>query len=165
MKTHSIILNTCLVTSAGCLIGGYISSGYLVIVPAFLAMAIFWLATKKHSTFWSASSLLLIYIFLAALGMILNLSILLMALGCTTALAWWDLSHFSQSIDNNSSRKVTASLERYHLQSLAAVIFISFILIFIISTFNLRLSFGSIVILSLIAMGCFTYGIHHLLRN
>lgn len=165
MKTHSIILNTCLVISSGCLIGGYILSGYWLIVPALLAMTIFWLITKNKSTFWSASSLFLIYVFMAALGVIINLSILLMTTGCITALAWWDLTHFEQSINSNPSSKIAISLERHHLQSLALVIFISFVLTFVSSNISLRFSFGVISVFLLIAIGCLTYGIHHILRN
>lgn len=165
MKVHKIILNICLVTSAGCLGAGYILGGYWLLMPGFLAAVILWMTTKKRSVFWSASSLLLIYVVLALIGVTLNLSIYLMIFGCATALMCWDLTHFKLSIANNLFLKTDVPLARSHLQSLTAAVFSGLLLAFISSYINLQFPFGVISILVLIAMGCLTYNVHHMMKN
>ena len=136
MKTHMIVLNFCLVITIGCLGIAYILGGYWLIVPVLLAMAILWMATKGRSEFWSASSLLLIYVLLAVIGLTLNLSIYLMVLGSTTALACWDLIHFRQSIADNPPLEADAQLESYRLQSLGTAVLAGLLLAFISSFVN-----------------------------
>ena len=164
MKIHSILLNVCLVMSAGCLGAGYILGGYWLIMPILLAMAIFWLIMKRRSLFWSASSLLLIDVALAIIGVTLNLSIYLMVVGCTTALACWDLTHFRHTmIDKPPLGDVR--LEKYRLQSLATAAFTGLFLAFISSYINLQFPFGIMVFLVLMALGCLVYGVQYLVRN
>jgi hypothetical protein len=165
MKVHKIILNICLVTSAGCLGAGYILGGYWLIMPGFLAAAILWMTTKKRSVFWSTSNLLLIYVVLALIGVTLNLSIYLMIFGCTTALVCWDLTHFRLSIANNPLLETDVPLERSHLQSLTTAVFSGLLLAFISSYINLQFPLGVMVILVLMAMGCITYSVHHMMKN
>ena len=165
MKIHSIVLNFCLVTSAGCLGAGYILGGYWLIMPIFLAMAIFWLIMKRRSLFWSASSLLFIDVALAIIGVTINLSIYLMVLGCTTALACWDLTHFRDTMIDNPPFGTDARLERYRLQSLATAVFTGLFLALISMYINLQFPFVVMVFLVLMAMGCLIYGVQYLVRN
>ena len=164
MKAHSITLTICLIISTGCLGAGYIFAGYWLILPAFLVMGLIWILMKKQPVFWSASTFLLAYIILAAVGIIANLSTELMIITCTTALASWDLIQFNQSIAGNSLRKKNASLERYHLHSLAVAASAGLFLAFIGSSINLHLPFGVIVILVLVTMGCLIYSVQYILK-
>ena len=165
MKTHSIVLVFCLVTTVGCLGIGYILSGYWWILPVLLAMGIFWMTTKNRSTFWSASILLVAYVILAVIGVTLNHSIHLTVPGCAAALACWDLIHFRQSIDGTPRHKFDMLLERYCLKSLAIAVVTGLSLAFIGSSINLHFSFGVMVSLVLVAMGCLTYGVHLMTMN
>ena len=165
MKVHSIILNFCLVTSAGCLGAGYILGGYWLIMPIFLAMATFWVIMKKHSLFWSASSQLMVYVVLATIGVTLNLSIYLMVVGCTTALACWDLTHFRDTMIDNPPFGTDARLERYRLQSLATAVLTGLFLALISMYINLQFPFGVTTLLVLMAMGCLVYGVQYLVRR
>jgi hypothetical protein len=164
MKAHSIILNACLLISAGCLSTGYILGGYVLIAIIFLGIAIFWLFAKNRLAFSSTSSLLSVYIFLAALGVIVNLSMPLMVLGCTSALVSWDLTIFGQSALGNPLHETMVPLERYHLQSLAVAILASLLLIFISSYLNLQFHFGVMVFLVVIVIGCITYGLQRIIK-
>jgi len=78
MKYHSPILTICLTISTGCLVAGYVIAGYWLILPVLCVMPLFWIYTKSRSVFWSASSLLLIYIVLAAIGIIAGIPMMLM---------------------------------------------------------------------------------------
>jgi hypothetical protein len=165
MKVHSIILNVCRVMSIGSLGAGYILGGYWLILPVFLAMGIFWLIMNRYSPFWSASSLLLIDVALAVIGVTLNLSIYLMVVGCTTALACWDLTHFRHTMIHNPPLGADVRLERYRLQSLATAVFTGLFLAFISSYINLQFPFGIMVFLVLMTLGCLVYGVQYLVRN
>lgn len=162
MKLHAIIRNSCLVTAAVSLGTGYILGGYMLIVPVFLAMAIFWITMRRKRAFAAASSLLSISVLIAAIGMTLNLSTHLMILGCTAALVWWDLVHF---ITDTPPVETKVPLERYRLQSLAMAAFAGLFLALISSYIELQFPFGIMILLVLMAMGCLVYGIQYVIRN
>jgi hypothetical protein len=151
--------------AAACLGAGFIPGGYWPILPAFLVMMLFWVVMKKRSAFWSASSLLLVYVFLAAIGMAINLSLPLMLIGCIAALASWDLTLFNQSMVGNPLLETKVSLEKYHLRSLTAMCGSSLLLALIASLINLQFPFGVIVFLVLMAMGCFTYSTQCIMKK
>jgi hypothetical protein len=165
MKIHSIASNICLMIATACLAVGYILGGYWLILLAFLIMVLFWIIMKKRSIFWSASSLLLVYVFLAAIGVVVNLSLLLMVIGCTTALASWDLIHFNQSMSGNLFLDTTAQSEKYHLQSLAAMFGASLLLALISSYINLQFPFGVIVFLVLMAMTSLAKSMQYIMKK
>jgi len=165
MKVHSIILNVCRVMTIGSLGAGYFWGGYWLILPVFLAMGIFWLIMSRYSPFWSSTGLLLIDVALAVIGVTLNLSIYLMVVGCTTALACWDLTHFRHTMIDNPPLATDARLERFRLQSLATAVFMGMSLAFIGAFIKLQFSFGVMVFLVLVAVGCLTYGVQYLVRN
>lgn len=165
MKTHLIILNVCRVISIGSLGAGYILGGYWLILPVFLAMGILWLIMNRYSPYWSASSLLLMEVALAIIGVTLNLSIYLMVIGCTAALAGWDLSNFRQAINDQPPLGTAARLEKTHLQSLGMAVFTGLFLAFISSSINLQFPFGVVIFLVLMAMGGLVYGVQYLVRK
>ena len=165
MKVHSIIFYVCWVVSVGSLGAGYILGGYWLILPVFLAMGIFWLTMNRHSPFLSTTGLLLIDVALAVVGVTLKLSIFLMVVGCTAALACWDLTNFRQAITDKPPLGTEVRLEKFHLQSLAMAVFTGLFLAFISSYINLQFPFGAMVFLVLIAMGCLVYGVKYLVRN
>jgi len=162
MKLHSIILNVSLLISACCLGAGYVLGGYWLIAVISFVATIFWLFTKTRLSFFPVSSLLLIYVVLAAIGVIVNLSIPLMILGCTAALAAWDLTFLGQSMVDNSPYETKVPLERYHLQSLAVAISASLLLTFISSYLNLQFQFGVMIFLAVAAVGFITYGLQRI---
>ena len=159
MKHHSIILNICLILSTGCLVLGYIMAGYWQIFPLFLVMPIFWIYTKKQTVFWAASSLLLMYLILAAVGILIDLSVALMIIGCTTALASWDLIQFEQSIIEN------AMLKKYHLRSLALAVSAGIMLSFVSVYIKLQLPFGVVAFLTLAAILGLTYSVQFMKKK
>ncbi len=154
MTIRSIILYSCLIISTLCLVTAYIFAGYWLILPAFLAIVLFWIFTKNQPVFLSASSLLVVFVILAAIGITINLSLILMIVACITALVSWDLIQFNQSMVGNSPRRTSASLENNHLYSLALAAFAGLTLALISSYINLQFPFALILFLVLMAMGC-----------
>jgi hypothetical protein len=128
----------------------------------FFAMAAFWVMAKKRSVTWSTSILLFIFVLLAVVGVLANLSTLLMVIGSAAALAWWDLTLFGQSTVIDQSLETRLLLERAHLQSLVLAISAGLILAFLSSYLNLQIPFLGMVILVLLAVGCLIYGLQTL---
>jgi hypothetical protein len=165
MKGHSILLNTCLILTTGCLGAGYLLAGYWPILPVLLVIFLFWIFARKRPVFWPASSFLLAYVFLAAIGITADVSLILMMAACTGALLCWDLMLFNQSVVTSSPPKPNASLEKYHLQSLALAASAGLMLALLSSFINLHFPFVLIVLLVLMAMGCLLYGTQYILKK
>jgi hypothetical protein len=165
MKVHSILLNACLILTTGCLGAGYLLAGYWPILPVLLVIFLFWTFASKRPEFWPASSLLLAYVFLAAIGITVDVSSILMMAACTGALLCWDLMLFNQSIVANSPPRANASLEKYHLQSLALAASAGLILALLSSTINLQFPFVLIVFLVLMTTGCLLYSMQYILKK
>lgn len=165
MNMRPVILGICLALTAGCLAGGYILAGYWLILPVLLAMTFLWLITKNQSAFWSASSLLLIYMFLAAIGIMLDLSLPLLTIGGAAALASWDLIHFEESLVKTSSEPSTQALSSHRLRSLGIASATGLTLAWISSSINLELSFGVTLLLILVTAGSLVFGLRYLIKN
>jgi hypothetical protein len=165
MKARSILLNTCLILTALCLAAGFMLAGYWLILPVLLAIFLLWFLARNKAVFWSASGLLLAMIALAAIGILLGLSRVLMLVACTAALVSWDLIQFTHSIPGIPQRESEAALERYHLQSLALTAFPGFLLAVIGSYVNLDLPFILIIFLVLVTMGGLGYSLQFILKK
>ena len=116
MKFRSTILNICLMISAGSLGAGYTLAGFWQILPVLLLILLFGMLEKKR--FWSATGFLLVSVVLAAIGVVADLSVELMIIACTFALAGWELIQFEQSPNGNSLLETSTMLEKHHLRSL-----------------------------------------------
>jgi hypothetical protein len=162
MKLHSAIANACLLISIVCLALGYTLAGYWPILFAIAAMLLLWSARKKEATFWAASSLLAVYVLLAMMGIILKAQLPLMVTGCVSALVWWDLSDFRESLAGEDSARTAATLEKQRLQLLALTSAISLGLAAMGPWLRMQLPFGVIVLLVMVATGCILYSVHRL---
>lgn len=158
-KTHSLIFSICLIISTGCLAVGYIFAGYWLILFIVPLIIIMWVFTNKQSAFWPASSILLVFVILATVGIIAELSPVLMTISCTAALACWDLLLFKNSVTEISHKNNNLVLEKYHLKSLALAISVGLILSLIIANISLHLPFIVIVFLALVIIVCLIYGL------
>lgn len=165
MKARSTILNICLIISTGCLGAGYIFDGYWQILPVLLVILVFGMMTKNQLGFWSTSGFLLVYIVLAAIGVVADLPVGLMILACTFALASWDLIQFERNLNENLLLETSTPLKRHHLRSLALAASAGLLLAFMSLYIHLQLPFGVIISLVLIAMGCLIYGMQYIVRK
>ena len=159
MILHSIVNRTCLVVSIVCLGSAYVQSGYWWMLLAFPAMAVFWMALKQRSAFQTASGLLFTYVFLAAAGILTGVSVVLLAIGCTAALACWDLTIFGHELADSIPRNDDPRLAKHHLQSLGVALLVGLILAFVSLYLELNIPFIAVVFLVLLAVGGFTYGL------
>jgi hypothetical protein len=148
-KTHSLLLSICLIVSSGCLAAGYILAGYWLILFVFPLIISMWVFTNKQSPFWSASSILLVFVTLAAIGIVAELSLMFMIISCTAALVSWDLLQLKNSIAGNSDDNKSLILEKRHLKSLTLAASGGLILTLISANLSLHIPFVVIIFLVL----------------
>lgn len=165
MKLHSIANKICLGTSIACLGLAYLLAGYRWILFALPVMIGVWIILKKRPMFESVSSLLFIYILLAVIGVIADLSTLLIVSGSTAALACWDLTLFGSGVADNPPTKSNSQFEKNHLRSLAMAAFIGWMVALISSYVSLQIPFAVAAFLALTAVGCLTYGLQAQSKN
>jgi len=165
MRIRSIALTISLIISTGSLGAGYILAGYWQILPVFFLLALMWILSKKQPVFWPASGFLFVYVILSAIGVIINLSLGLMIVGCIAALASWDLVQFNRSMAETSLASTDPLLEKYHLSSLVVASALGLVLALVGSSISLRLPFVVILALVLIGMGCLLYGTKTLMKR
>ena len=159
MKPHSILLKICLAISTVCLSAGYLSTGYWQILFVFPTLALIWFFVVKKSVFWSAAIFLVVYTFLAAMGIFTSVSPFLMLITSTTALASWELMQFTEKKVEASLLKSNNLLEKNHLKTLGLATSTGLVLVLISSSISLELPFIVTSILVLILFGGFLFGV------
>ncbi len=157
MKSSSLPGIITPVLAIGCLTAAYIAAGYWVILPAVAAMVIFWIAIRKTQSFWSASSLLAVYVVLAIAGILLKAPVVLIVPGCIAALAAWDLMDLKASTAGAAPAGGSRVLAQRRLQALGTASGVSLLLATASLVFRIHLPFGVLVLLALLVVGCLTY--------
>jgi hypothetical protein len=109
----------CLVVSTLCLAAGFTLAGqWLGVLFAILTGPAWWLA-RKYPVSWLPLICLFGSVCLAATGLLIGSSPLLMICGSGAALAVWDLLFLEAALGSNPSEGQTRQYENKHLQSLA----------------------------------------------
>jgi hypothetical protein len=165
MKYRSILLNSSLITSTGCLAAGYIIAGYWMVVPALLILIAAWVFSNRIPAFWLAAIALSGCVVLAAVGVVLDLSLVLMTVSCTAGLVSWELIQFKHSISDVSQAESDLPIQKYHLKSLALAASTGLVLALISSIINIKLPFGVVALLVLIAISCLIFGMRYITNN
>ena len=100
---------------------------------------------------------------LAAIGVLMDISLPLLIAGSTAALAAWDLSLFAHDVLGNPVPD--AMMERHHLGLLAAACGIGLPLAFISSFIYFQIPFGLIYVLALLAAGGLIWGLRRMQKS
>ncbi len=156
MRADALLRNTCLLASIACLSGAYLVSGYWLILPLIAAVAVFRLALRRSSAFWRSSSLLVSYVAIAAVGVQLGLSELLLVLGMAAALAAWDLANFAESLNIAADPKFEPGMWRSHYQSLFPALGVGILLASAASIVQLSLPFALVAAVALALVASLT---------
>ena len=156
-----LITNVCFLASAGCMLAGYWLAKFWYILLILFVMTITWCIIRNKSGLWPVSLILVIYIGLAVFGFLINLSPYLMAIGCTAALATWDLVLFRKDIDADSDKPKISLLEMLHMRSLTIAIGFGFLLSVLGLNIHFHLPFVVIAGLSLVS----AFGLYQSFRN
>jgi hypothetical protein len=164
-RFHPLLLSAALLVSAGSITSGYLVVGYWMVLPALLGMGLLYLLARRGSVFRAASVLLLGAIVLSAIGIMARLALSLMLVGCTSALAAWDLMLFQQKMRDIEDREGRARLEQYHIRSLAIALAAGCVLSLAAGSITLNLPFAVVLLLCTLAIGGLFLGIHVSTRN
>ncbi len=147
MPLHEILFLACLFTSTGCLALGFAQAGRWSLVPAVILPAVLlWLA-RKLAVPWLPSVSLLLFVLLAAAGLVTGASPLGMILASTLALAGWDLAFFSHTVEADQSSGAQL-LERRHLRALALALVPGLLVAVLGRLVSLPASFALLVLLA-----------------
>lgn len=149
-----------------CLIVGFGMVGYWEIVLTIPAILIAWNFTRKVARQVVLSNLLVIYVFLAALGSLNKISPYLMLIGCSSALVCWESALFSQrmNIGNGSLHQDSQSFEMLHLRDLFSMTSIGLLLGLMGLNVHMQLPFGVVAGLALLAVIGFYQGLRYLVK-
>ncbi len=135
-----------------CLLAGFGLKGYWEILFVIPALPLYWLLTRKVSPRLTASILFFIYILLVAAGLVAGMSAYLMLIGGSLALAAWESAQFLSNFRGLSGDGAGPRLEQLHNRSLLLAIGSGLLLGLLGLNVHVRLPFGAIVVLALVAV-------------
>jgi len=116
------------------------------------ALGIFWMIGYLKGWKWQASVMFTLFLGASAIGLWLNLSQWLILLSMVGAISAWDLDHFTQRMRYAGLVVERPNLEKYHIKRLFAVIFFGLFLSVIALNVEVKLGFGTILLLGMVAV-------------
>jgi hypothetical protein len=152
MRSITLIRNVLLVVAVVCLGGAYGLAGEWLIAPALLACAGFGFLTPRRSILWRSSCLLLGFVALAAVGVLIGLSVVLVLVGTTAALGAWDLANFAETLRMALNSEMARALQQAHLRALFISLAGGILLSVLAATVRLSLPFAGVVAAALIVV-------------
>ena len=152
MSLRKTIFAICLVSSAFCLISGYILSGQWIGAVIVLICNSIWLLARKYAAYWLAHFCLLGSVCLAVVGILTGSPPFLMIIGLGLALAVWDLFFLVVALDSNSSGEQTRQYENKHIQSLAIALGAGLLLVLLARLIHFQTSFIILALLILLVI-------------
>ena len=142
--------------SLGCatcaLAAGYAIGGLWIWILPILGLAALWLLGQRRGLKWVTSLELLLYVGLAVIGLGQQLTSGLMLLGIIAALAAWDLEDFHHRMDGVERVDHREGLERKYLQRLLIIEGSGTLLAVAAVSLTVTFSFGSALLLGLVAV-------------
>ena len=165
MKNHNLILLFFLSISTGCLGIVYLLAGYWPVLLIFLVLLLVWGFTNRFSKFWSTSLFLITYLGLAAIGIMLDLPLILMLIAGSTALVSWELIQFKHDLSKDSIDALSGQRETYNLHSLLIAASTGFTLTLLSANITLQFPFIVTIFLVLVGLECLTQGLKQIKKN
>ncbi len=156
MASTRIAAWSCAVVALLCLVGGFGLKGYWAILIVFPALAVYGWLLRKNSPRISASILFFIYVILATVGLLKNISPYFMLIGSSSALAAWESFLFLLNFQGAGVESADPRLERSHNRDLALAIGSGCLLSLLGLNLYIRLPFGVVAVLALLAV----YGLY-----
>jgi hypothetical protein len=146
------LLYGCIVATTGIVAVAYLVSQSYAWALLAVALGTVWLFLEITNRPPLVSLFFLAFLSLAALGSLQNLPASVMLLGVSTNLAAWDLSRFRARIKPEMEIDMITMLERNHIQKLAPVLGIGFVLGLIPLLVTLSINFVALMCVVLLAM-------------
>lgn len=138
---------------ATCALGaGYALGDFWIWTLPILGLAALWLLGQRRGLKWITSLELLLFVGLAAIGLWQKLAPSLMLLGIIAALAAWDIENFHQRVEGVEIVDHRDDLERKYLQRLLIIEGSGALLAVAAVSLTVTFSFGSALLLGLLAV-------------
>jgi hypothetical protein len=115
-------------------------------------LGILWMVGYLKGWKWQASVMFTLFLGASAIGLWLNLSQWLIVLSMVGAISTWDLDHFTQRMRYAGLVSERPNLEKYHIRRLFVVIIFGLFLSLIALNLEVKLGFGTILLLGMIAV-------------
>ena len=115
-------------------------------------LGILWMVGYIKGWKWQASVMFTLFIGASAIGLWLNLSQWLILLSMVGAISAWDLDHFTQRMRYAGLVVERPNLEKYHIKRLLVVNLFGLLLSVIALNVQVKLGFGAILLLGMIAV-------------
>ena len=116
------------------------------------ALGILWMVGYLKGWKWQASVMFTLFLGASAIGLWLNLPQWLILLSMVGAISAWDLDHFTQRLRYARLVEERFNLEKYHIKRLFVVNLFSLFLSVIAFNVEVKLGFGAILLLGMIAV-------------
>ena len=115
-------------------------------------LGILWMVGYLKGWKWQASVMFTLFIGASAIGLWLNLSQWLILLSMVGTISAWDLDHFTQRMRYAGLVVERPNLEKYHIKRLFVVNFFGLFLSVIALNVEVKIGFGTILLLGMIAV-------------
>ena len=115
-------------------------------------LGILWMVGYLKGWKWQASVMFTLFIGASAIGLWLNLSQWSILLSMVGTISAWDLDHFTQRMRYAGLVVERPNLEKYHIKRLFVVNFFGLSLSVIALNVEVKLGFGTILLLGMIAV-------------
>ena len=139
----------CILTGTAPLIEGYYQSNLSTIAIGCFVIGLVWLLARWRQWAWVTSAGLLVFTWLAGMGVWIGLNPFLMALSVVGSLLAWDLADFSRRVRVAAPEDDLRNLEKNHLMRLAGLGAIGLSLDLAALYVHLNISFGWMFLLAI----------------
>jgi len=160
MKRLRILIWLSLAAAMSVLALGFARGGYWVLSCIPISLAVLWLLGMRHKARWLVNFVLLAYFSAAVAVSILGTSALWLVTGVSSLLLAWDLQYLTWRAQPAARIEAEERIVQRHLGRVAAVCALGLLLSLAALLLRLRLGFGFIVLLSLLAILGLRQGIH-----
>jgi len=151
MNLRTLFLNACILISISSLAIGYAKDSHWLLIAILAILGFLWLIGCRYN--WNIGSILFtILVMASALGFSLNAPEIWMIIGTISALAAWDLNHFTRSLTMVEQVERIDQLEKEHLFRLSTIVLFGFLLSIFSLYISIRLAFGWTLLLAIFAI-------------
>jgi drug/metabolite transporter (DMT)-like permease len=148
----SKVLHASILLASGLIALAYAMNEYYLLAVLPLILGVLWLLDHRLRWQHLASLVLVIFSMFCVLGYWLQLSMPVLVLAISAAVAAWDLDHFSRRIQAQPPVRAFDRMQKYHIKQLAFVIGIGIALAQAILLIQITLNFWVIFVLTLIVI-------------
>jgi len=136
--------------ATACIAAAYLWVGQWFILPALAVLAMGWILFRRSSAAGASRWLLAGTTALAAIGAVMDLSMILMVVGVVAALGAWDLADFEETVHGCARAVDRSRLMALHAKWLALALGSGMLLALLATIANLDLPFAAAAALALV---------------